>query len=103
MSDNDSPTMHPLIGAGLHYKGEDGCVENQGEIIAVIPSNNAAVGDLALIQYYEWVIGTASTRRLVSLADLANSDRWVFYRSVKEMNDHYGSTTIKSIRAARQG
>lgn len=79
---------HPLAGAGLHYKDEHERVLNQAMIVEVIPSNSA-VGDLALIQYFEWFIGAPSTRRLIPLSELASSDRWVFYSSVDEMNDHY--------------
>ena len=79
---------HPLVGAGLHYKDEHGRVLNQVSIVAVIPSNSA-VGDLALIQYFEWMSGEPSTRRLIPLSELASSDRWVLYSSVAEMNDHF--------------
>ena len=81
-------TKHPLVGAGLHYKDEDGCVANQAQIVAVFPSNNPSVGDVALIQYYEW-FGSPSTRGLVSLAEPTDRERWVLYRSVNEMIDHY--------------
>jgi hypothetical protein len=79
---------HPLIGAGLHYKDEHGRVLNQASIVAVIPSNSAA-GDLALIQYIEWMSREPSTRRLIPLSDLASSDRWVLYSSAAEMKDHF--------------
>jgi hypothetical protein len=79
---------HPLVGAGLHYKDEHGRVLNQASIVAVIPSNSAA-GDLALIQYIEWMSGEASTRRLIPLSDLASSERWVLYGSAAEMSDHF--------------
>jgi hypothetical protein len=79
---------HPLIGAGLHYKDEHGRVLNQVSIVAVIASNSAA-GDLALIQYFEWISGEPSTRRLIPLSELASSDRWVLYSSVAEMKDHF--------------
>ncbi|MGH7049122.1 MAG: hypothetical protein ACREE5_00525 [Acetobacteraceae bacterium] len=80
---------HPLVGAGLHRKGPDGDVVNQATVLAVMPSNNTSVGDLALIQYFDWILGDPSTRRLVSLVELASTDRWVLYSSVDEMKDHY--------------
>jgi hypothetical protein len=55
---------HPLVGAGLHCKDDSGCVINQATIVTVVPSGNATVGDLALIQYFEWFGGDPSTRRL---------------------------------------
>jgi hypothetical protein len=79
---------HPLVGAGLHYKDEDGCVQNQAVILEVV-SSGSSVGDLALIQYFEWFGGEPSTRRLLPLTELANSDRWVFYADVEEMKDHH--------------
>ena len=83
------PPKHPLVGAGLHWRDERGYTQNQATIVAVIPSGNAQVGDLALIQYFEWIIGGISTRRLVALSELASSEQWVLYSSVDEMNDHY--------------
>jgi hypothetical protein len=79
---------HPLLNAGVHFKDENGCVESQATIAAII-STNSTMGDLALLQYYEWFVGEASTRRLVPLSELASSDRWVLYRNLEEMNDHY--------------
>jgi hypothetical protein len=78
---------HPLVGRGLHYRDEQGCVQNQARILAIVPSNSTA-GDLALIQYLEWLMGEPSTQRLLPLTELA-SERWVFYENVEEMNDHY--------------
>lgn len=80
---------HPLIGAGLHWRDERGYTQNQAMIVDVFPSGSPQAGDLALIQYFEWIIGERSTRRLIALAELASSDQWVLYSSVDEMNDHY--------------
>jgi hypothetical protein len=80
---------HPLEGAGLHYKDENGYVQHQAVIVTVISSGNTTIGDLALIQYFEWVSGGPSTRRLISLSEMASTDQWVFYSSVEEMKDHY--------------
>ena len=80
---------HPLNGAGLHYLREDGYVQYQACIVGVVPSGCASVGDLALIQYFEWFMGEPSTQRLVPLADIARDDRWVIFRDVAEMNDHF--------------
>jgi hypothetical protein len=80
---------HPLVGAGLHYKNADGIVSNQAQIIAVFPSNNSTVGDLALVEYYEWISGGTETRALVALSELTDRERWVLYASTDHMNDHY--------------
>lgn len=87
-STTPNPT-HPLVGAGLHRKDADGVVQNQAQIVAVVPSGSSATGDLALIQHFDWIMGEPSTRRLVPLAELASGDRWVLYASIEEMNDHY--------------
>jgi hypothetical protein len=90
MASKPIPTKakHPLVGAGVHCKDKDGCVQNQAVILEVVPSGSS-VGDLALIQYFEWLVGEPSTRRLLPLTELASSDRWVFYADAEEMNDHY--------------
>ena len=80
---------HPLVGAGLHYKNADGIVSNQAQIIAVFPSNNSTVGDLALVEYYEWISSGTETRALVALSELTDRERWVLYASTDHMNDHY--------------
>jgi hypothetical protein len=89
----EAKAKHPLIGTGLHWKDEDGAVQHQAVVVDVVPSGNAAVGDLALIQYFEWPMGEPSTRRLIPLVELASAapgkDRWVLYRDVDDMNDHY--------------
>lgn len=83
-----TPTAHPLVGAGLHQKNEAGAVQRQAVILAVVPSGNPSVGDLALIQHFEWLTGSASTRRLIPLTSLAD-ERWVLYADTEDMNDHY--------------
>jgi hypothetical protein len=83
------PAPSLLIGAGLHWKDVDGRVQRQAKVLAILESGSSTIGYLALIQYYEWLAGEPSTRRLVSLTELASSERWVFYASVEEMNDHY--------------
>lgn len=69
MAKTTVPPKHPLVGAGVHWCLPDGYVQNQASIVAIVPSNSPA-GDLALLQYYEWIMGEPSTRRLVSLARL---------------------------------
>jgi hypothetical protein len=74
---------HPLVGAGVHLKDQYGRVHDRAAIVAVIPSNNAAVGDLVLLQYF----GGAEPpmQRLIPLTELSSSDRWVLYKSVAEV------------------
>jgi hypothetical protein len=82
-------SKHPLVGFGLHWKNADGEVINQASIVDIVPNGDIAGGDLALIQYYDWIMGYPSTQRLIPLAELASSDQWVLYHSVNEMNEHY--------------
>jgi hypothetical protein len=83
------PAKHPLVGAGVHWKDERGYTRHKATIIEVISSGSTQVGDLALLQYFDWIIGEPSTRRLVRLSELASSEQWVLYSSVEEMNAHY--------------
>jgi hypothetical protein len=80
--------VHPLNGAGVHFKDENGRVENQMVILNVVPSNSPA-GDLALVQYFDWMMGDRSTRALIPLAQMTDPKRWVFYADIEEMNEHY--------------
>jgi hypothetical protein len=64
-------------------------------IVDVFPSGSASVGDLALIEYFEWLDGTPSTRQLIPLTALASArtdpgiEVWVLYANTEEMKDHY--------------
>ena len=82
---------HPLVGAGVHYKDEHGRIRHQAAILAVFPSNCATTGDLVLLQVFAWVMGGASTQRVLPLIEMASSERWVIYQSTEEMNAHYRS------------
>ena len=48
----------------------DGAPSHQGVILAVVPTN-AEIGDLALIEYFEWFSGSATYQRLIPLSALA--------------------------------
>jgi hypothetical protein len=74
---------HPLVGAGVHFKDQYGRMHDRAAIVAVIPSNNAAVGDLVLLQYFGR--DGPQTQRLISLTELSSGDRWMLYKSVAEM------------------
>jgi hypothetical protein len=78
-----SVTPHPLVGAGIHFKDQYGRVHDRAAIVAVIPSNNAAVGDLVLLQYFER--DEPPRQRLLPLVELSSGERWVLYKSVAEM------------------
>jgi hypothetical protein len=76
-------TPHPLVGAGVHFKDQYGRVHDRAAIVAVLQSNNAAVGDLVLLQYFER--DEPPRQRLLPLAELSSGERWVLYKSVAEM------------------
>ena len=73
------------VGTGVHFKDQYGRVQDRAAIVAVVPSNNAAVGDLVLLQYFGRLRAEPPTQRLIPLAELSGSERWVLYRSVAEM------------------
>jgi hypothetical protein len=85
VADSDIDKPHPLVGAGVHFRDQYGRVQDRAVIVAVIPSNNASVGDLVLMQYFMLRKGEPPTQRLISLSELSSSDRWVFYNSLAEM------------------
>jgi hypothetical protein len=89
-------SAHPLVGCGLHGKNEEGLVEYQARIVAVMPSNSA-VGDLVLIQYFDALDGEASTLKLFPLTELLN-ERWVLYEDVKHMNFQFQHVEIYRIK-----
>lgn len=82
-----APT-HPLVGAGLHFKSEEGEVLNQAHIVAVFPTNGTG-GDAALIEYFGWLDGGPTNRRLILVSELATDQRWTLYASVAAMSDHF--------------
>jgi hypothetical protein len=101
---------HPLVGRGLHYKDEHGYVQNQASIVAVFPSANQPVGNLALIQYFDWIVGAPSTQRVISLADLATGygpeagrERWVLFQNMEEANDHYERVHVAADPKSNEG
>jgi hypothetical protein len=81
--DPSSVMPHPLVGAGVHLKDQYGRVHDRAAIVAVIPSNNTAVGDLVLLQYFGR--DEPPPQRLIPLAELSSSDKWVLYKSVAEV------------------
>jgi hypothetical protein len=92
---------HPLVGAGAHMLDEHNTTKYQALIIDVIPSGCPEVGDLALVQFYEWMIGEPTNRRLIPLRELA-TEHWKLFSSLEEANDYYTSVASprdKMIRA----
>lgn len=79
---------HSLAGAGLHLKDDAGLIKRQATIVDVFPSGNINIGDLALIQYFDWTTGDPAIRGLVPVHELAG-EKWVLYGSVEEMRDHF--------------
>jgi hypothetical protein len=92
---------HPLVGAGLHMKDEAGLVKRQATIVAVIASGNRNVGDLALVQYLDWITGTPAFRQLVALHELT-AERWALYASADAMQEHYERVDAPRAREAEQ-
>lgn len=61
--------QHPLVGRGVHICNEFGRANYQGEIVAVFPSGTD-VGELVLIEWFEWLAGSATHQSLVPLRSL---------------------------------
>lgn len=71
-------TDAPLVGKWVHtYKGD--AIEYQGQIVS-------AVGDLFLVEFYDFVIGEAWGSRLVSVYDMTT---WVLYDDEASMVYEY--------------
>ena len=108
VAESSAVALHPLVGTGVHFKDQYGRVQDRAAIVAVIPSNNAAVGDLVLLQYFGRLRTEPPTQRLIPLAELSGSERWVLYRSVAEMiwstllRRAARATPCRSRRGARQ-
>jgi hypothetical protein len=81
-----SPNEHPLVGRELLGRREDVNYQTQATILAIVPSNSS-IGDLALIQYYDWNIGAATTQQLIPLTELANARWWIFSDHVERFPD----------------
>jgi hypothetical protein len=82
------PATHPLIGAGAHSMDEHRTTEYQIKILAVFPSGAADTGDVALVQFFSWIAGEPSNRRLIPLKELA-TPVWKFFESIEDANDYY--------------
>jgi hypothetical protein len=81
---------HPLVGAGAHMLDEHRTTKFQVTIVAVVPSGCPEVGDLALVQFYDWIIGEPTNRRLIPLRELA-TEQWKLFASMQEANDYYAN------------
>lgn len=85
--------LHPLVGRGVHW-WKDGAISHQGCILAVVPSNST-MGDLALVEYLEWISGTPTYQCLVPLSVLASvgpdnvQPGWTLYDDLSHMNGYY--------------
>ena len=79
---------HPLVGAAAHSLDEHGTTLYQISIVAVIPSGCGHIGDLALVQFYEWFVGEPTTRRLIPLTELATPD-WKLFANLEDANYYY--------------
>jgi hypothetical protein len=106
----DIASGHPLVGkAFLSYKpdSEDGkpSVEWQGEILAVVPSNNPVVGDLALIQLQEWMVGADNDCLLLPITAFTTEPgegrSFKLFHTVEARNDYYETWRHRDTRLGR--
>jgi hypothetical protein len=81
-------STHPLIGAGAHSLDDAGTTQYQIEILDVFPSGASDTGDLALVQFFSWIMGEPTNRRLIPLKELA-TPTWKLFASMSDANDYY--------------
>jgi hypothetical protein len=79
---------HPLVGAAAHSLDEHGTTKYQIRVLEVFPSGSPEAGDLALVQFYSWIVGEATNRRLIPLKELATPG-WKFFADLEDANDYY--------------
>ena len=79
---------HPLVNAAAHSLDEHGTTKYQISILDVFPSGSTEAGDLALVQFYSWMIGEPTNRRLIPLKELATAE-WKLFASLEDANDYY--------------
>lgn len=71
-----------LKGKFFHDFDDDGYVKHQGVIIDFINE------EIAIVQYYEWFVGSSSTIQAVWLSDIVDGG-WALYSSDEAMRDAY--------------
>ena len=69
-------------GKFFHDFDEEGFVCHQGRILDLIGN------EIAIVQYFEWVVGTPSTIRVVWVKDIVDGG-WALYSSDEYMRDAY--------------
>jgi len=77
-----------LKGKFFHDFDEEGFVCHQGQILDFVNE------EIAIVQYFEWVIGTPSTIRAVWLEDIVDGG-WALYSSDKAMRDAYDGGLVR--------
>jgi len=98
MAKEPTAAKHPLIGAAAHSLDENRTTLWQVEILDVFPSGSPDVGDLALVQYYEWLAGYPSTRGLIPLREMATRS-WKLFPNMESATAYYKE--VASPRDAR--
>jgi hypothetical protein len=80
-SARSQPNSNTLTGKFFHSFAGDGSVEWQGHVIVQCDP------DTYCVQLFEWMLGTPSIQKVVSLETMAG---WTFYETLEQMNDTYG-------------
>lgn len=96
---------HPLIGAAAHMLDEHRTTKYQIQVVDVISSGADDTGDLALVQFYDWIAGSPTNRRLIPLKELA-TEKWILFINIEEANDYYNNVAShrdKAIRSRLEG
>lgn len=85
---------HPLIGAAAHSVDDRGHTVYQVRILDVFPSGSSETGDLALVQFYSWIMGEPTNRALIPLKELATR-QWKLFADMEDANDYYENVASK--------
>lgn len=94
---------HVLVGRGVHYRNAAGVVERQGVVLGVVPSGDPVVGEVALVRWFDWVVGDPWNEELVPIAEMAKErERWTLYDSCEGMNHAWETRERDRMREARR-
>ncbi len=81
-----------LAGKFFHDFDEEGYVQHQGRILAVLND------DIAVIQYFDWVMGAENTTHLAWVRDIVDG-KWPLYVSDEEMREAVEIGHVRSRRS----
>lgn len=73
--------LEPLVGDYFLSLKEDGAIEWQGQVLAVVPDSS-----LYQVELLSWITGDPVERRVVSIDQMKD---WRFYENIEQLGDGY--------------